>query len=111
MYCTQSTFSLQLNLKNDPETGLPVRRTIKFGTNCDLSDEKKWKPQIQELMKLPCWLRVVSAANQLSHIGHQILGMNTIQLYMKVTSVMDMLAEFMMLANELQMNAVLVTFK
>ena len=38
----------------------------------------------QELMKLPCWLRVVSAGNMLSHIGHQILGMNTIQLYMKV---------------------------
>jgi hypothetical protein len=41
---------------------------------------------MQELMKLPCWLRVVSAGNMLSHIGHQILGMNTIQLYMKVTS-------------------------
>ena len=66
---------------------------------------------LQEMMKLPSWLRVVSAGNMLSHIGHQILGMNTIQLYMKVTSVMDMLAEFMMLANELQMNAVLVTFK
>ena len=90
MYCTQSTFSLQLNLKNDPETGLPVRRTIKFGTNCDLSDEKKWKPQIQELMKLPCWLRVVSAANQLSHIGHQILGMNTIQLYLKVNTTVQL---------------------
>lgn len=74
----------KLELRNDPETGLPVRKTIKFGTNCDLSDEKKWKPQIQELMKLPCWLRVVSAGNMLSHIGHQILGMNTIQLYMKV---------------------------
>ena len=36
-------------------------------------------------MKLPCWLRVVSAGNMLSHIGHQILGMNTIQLYMKVS--------------------------
>ena len=35
-------------------------------------------------MKLPCWLRVVSAGNMLSHVGHQILGMNTIQLYMKV---------------------------
>ena len=35
-------------------------------------------------MKLPSWLRVVSAGNMLSHIGHQILGMNTIQLYMKV---------------------------
>lgn len=39
---------------------------------------------LQELMKLPSWLRVVSAGNMLSHIGHQILGMNTIQLYMKV---------------------------
>jgi hypothetical protein len=37
----------QLELKTDPESGLPVRKTIKFGTNCDLSDEKKWKPQIQ----------------------------------------------------------------
>ena len=40
---------------------------------------------LQEMMKLPSWLRVVSAGNMLSHIGHQILGMNTIQLYMKVT--------------------------
>jgi len=70
--------------KTNPDTGLPERRTIKFGTNCDLSDERKWKAQMQELMKLPSWLRVVSAGNMLSHIGHQILGMNTIQLYMKV---------------------------
>ena len=69
---------------SDPETGKPARRTIKFGTNCDLSDEKKWRAQIQELLKLPSWLRVVSAGNMLSHIGHQILGMNTIQLYLKV---------------------------
>ena len=60
--------------------------------------------KLQEMMKLPSWLRVVSAGNMLSHIGHQILGMNTIQLYMKVISMMDMLAELMMLANELQMN-------
>ena len=42
---------LQLDLKTDPDTGLPVRRTIKFGTNCDLSDEKKWKSQIQVALK------------------------------------------------------------
>ena len=71
-------------MNSDPETGKPARRTIKFGTNCDLSDEKKWRAQIQELLKLPSWLRVVSAGNMLSHIGHQILGMNTIQLYLKV---------------------------
>jgi histone demethylase len=57
---------------------------IKFGTNVDLSDERKWKPQLQELMKLPAFTRVVSASNLLSHVGHTILGMNTVQLYMKV---------------------------
>jgi len=29
-------------------------------------------------------LQVVAASNMLSHIGHKILGMNTVQLYMKV---------------------------
>ncbi|KAL1493384.1 hypothetical protein ABEB36_011447 [Hypothenemus hampei] len=59
-------------------------RTLKFGTNVDLSDDRKWRPQLQELMKLPAFARVVSAANMLSHVGHVILGMNTVQLYMKV---------------------------
>ena len=36
-------------------------KTIKFGTNVDLSDERKWGPQLKELMKLPAWARVVSA--------------------------------------------------
>ncbi|KAM9343519.1 lysine-specific demethylase 6A isoform 2-T2 [Pholidichthys leucotaenia] len=57
---------------------------IKFGTNIDISDEKKWKQQLQELAKLPAFARVVSAGNLLSHVGHTILGMNTVQLYMKV---------------------------
>ncbi|KAK5607934.1 Lysine-specific demethylase 6A [Crenichthys baileyi] len=57
---------------------------IKFGTNIDLSDDKKWKLQLQELTKLPAFARVVSAGNLLSHVGHTILGMNTVQLYMKV---------------------------
>ncbi|XP_060537446.1 histone demethylase UTY isoform X2 [Cylas formicarius] len=60
------------------------QKTLKFGTNVDLSDERKWRPQLQELMKLPAFARVVSAANMLSHVGHVILGMNTVQLYMKV---------------------------
>ncbi|GAB0087282.1 lysine-specific demethylase 6A [Sergentomyia squamirostris] len=59
-------------------------KTLRFGTNVDLSDERKWKPQLQELQKLPAFARVVSAANMLSHVGHVILGMNTVQLYMKV---------------------------
>ena len=61
-----------------------IGKTIKFGTNVDLSDEKKWRPQLQELTKLPAFARVVSAGNMLSHVGHPILGMNTVQLYMKV---------------------------
>ncbi|KAG8189478.1 hypothetical protein JTE90_018130 [Oedothorax gibbosus] len=59
-------------------------KTIKFGTNVDLSNESKWRPQLQELAKLPPFLRVVSAGNMLSHLGHTVLGVNSIQLYMKV---------------------------
>uniref|UniRef100_A0A8C0ZGB8 [histone H3]-trimethyl-L-lysine(27) demethylase n=1 Tax=Cyanistes caeruleus TaxID=156563 RepID=A0A8C0ZGB8_CYACU len=44
----------------------------------------KWKLQLHELTKLPAFVRVVSAGNLLSHVGHTILGMNTVQLYMKV---------------------------
>ncbi|MEQ2161364.1 hypothetical protein GOODEAATRI_008955 [Goodea atripinnis] len=40
--------------------------------------------RLQELSKLPAFARVVSAGNLLSHVGHTILGMNTVQLYMKV---------------------------
>ena len=59
-------------------------KSIKFGTNVDLSDEAKWRPQLHELSKLPAFCRVVSGANMLSHVGHTILGMNSVQLYMKV---------------------------
>lgn len=44
----------------------------------------RWKPQLQELLKLPSFMRVESSNNMLSHVGHTILGMNTVQLYMKV---------------------------
>uniref|UniRef100_A0A7N8XLD1 [histone H3]-trimethyl-L-lysine(27) demethylase n=1 Tax=Mastacembelus armatus TaxID=205130 RepID=A0A7N8XLD1_9TELE len=59
-------------------------KIIKFGTNIDLSDPKRWKSQLQELQKLPAFMRVASSGNMLSHVGHTILGMNTVQLYMKV---------------------------
>ena len=35
-------------------------------------------------MKLPHWTRVVSAGNMLSHLGYQLVGMNTIRMSMKV---------------------------
>lgn len=44
----------------------------------------RWKPQLQELLKLPAFMRVESNNNMLSHVGHTILGMNSVQLYMKV---------------------------
>ncbi|XP_043099522.1 lysine-specific demethylase 6B isoform X1 [Puntigrus tetrazona] len=62
----------------------PGGKIIKFGTNIDLSDPKRWKSQLQELQKLPAFMRVSSSGNMLSHVGHTILGMNTVQLYMKV---------------------------
>ncbi|XP_062870702.1 lysine (K)-specific demethylase 6B, b isoform X2 [Trichomycterus rosablanca] len=62
----------------------PTSKAIKFGTNIDLSDPKRWKSQLQELLKLPVFMRVSSPENMLSHVGHTILGMNTVQLYMKV---------------------------
>ncbi|KAJ8282868.1 hypothetical protein COCON_G00053870 [Conger conger] len=62
----------------------PVGKIIKFGTNIDLSDAKRWKPQLQELLKLPAFMRVSSSGNMLTYVGHTILGMNSVQLYMKV---------------------------
>ncbi|XP_031234231.1 histone demethylase UTY isoform X2 [Mastomys coucha] len=59
-------------------------KTIKCGINIDLSDNKKWKLQLHELTKLPAFVRVVSAGNLLSHVGYTILGMNSVQLCMKV---------------------------
>lgn len=95
-----SIFKKKMNRKNvKDQTGQPTSnsnsqpntpqhlqhfKTIKFGTNVDLSDHRKWKAQLQELTKLPVFTRVVSAGNMLSHVGHVILGMNTVQLYMKV---------------------------
>ena len=36
----------------------PKFKHIKFGTNVDLSDEKKWGPQLHEISKLPIFCRV-----------------------------------------------------
>ncbi|KAK7120443.1 hypothetical protein R3I94_020440 [Phoxinus phoxinus] len=80
--------NLQVNTGSSITTASPeqkaVGKIIKFGTNIDLSDPKRWKPQLQELLKLPAFMRVSSSTNMLSHVGHTILGMNTVQLYMKV---------------------------
>jgi hypothetical protein len=72
------------NLLIDTNSSISSVRTIKSGTNVDLSDDRKWAPQLSELTKLPLFMRVVSAGNILSHVGYTILGMNSVQLCMKV---------------------------
>ncbi|CAJ0583638.1 unnamed protein product, partial [Mesorhabditis spiculigera] len=57
---------------------------IKFGTNIDLSEPKKYPRQIKELQKLPAFCRPGGASDMLSHLGFEIMGMNTVQMYMKV---------------------------
>jgi hypothetical protein len=37
-----------------------LRKSLEFGTNVDLSDSKVWNVQLQELNKLPKFLRVSS---------------------------------------------------
>ena len=44
-------------------------KTIKFGTNIDLSNEKKWRPQLQELSKLPWLFRVCLVKNCVSFVA------------------------------------------
>jgi hypothetical protein len=57
---------------------------IKFGTNVDLSDEETWADQLKELEKLPPFMRLVSDGNMLDHVGYKVLGVNTVQMYLKV---------------------------
>lgn len=82
----ESTESEETSKPSKPSQSASDQKShiIKFGTNIDLSDPKRWKPQLQELLKLPAFMRVSSNGNMLSHVGYTILGMNTVQLYMKV---------------------------
>ncbi|CAL2051278.1 unnamed protein product [Caenorhabditis brenneri] len=57
---------------------------LKFGTRVNLADDVKWGKQISELSKLPAFCRLIAGSNMLSHLGHQVQGMNTVSLDMKV---------------------------
>ena len=61
-----------------------MNKQIKFGTNVDLSSVSLFSTQLEEIDKLPWWVRLTDSKNPLSQVGYNILGMNTIQLYMKV---------------------------
>ena len=43
---------------SQPGKGKKKYKILKFGTNVDLSDERKWRPQLQELTKLPAFTKV-----------------------------------------------------
>uniref|UniRef100_A0A7E4UU74 JmjC domain-containing protein n=1 Tax=Panagrellus redivivus TaxID=6233 RepID=A0A7E4UU74_PANRE len=69
---------------DDLPTGHMPMKVVKFGTNVDLSDETKFAAQLRELNKMPAFARNSASCNALTHLGHSVLGMNTVQLYMKV---------------------------
>lgn len=61
------------------------RNKIHLGTNVDIwNSKKKWKLLLKELEKLPSFLQVDSENNMLSYIDHNMLGVNTLQLYLMV---------------------------
>ena len=49
-------------VRNADSAGKPqpknLRKTLEFGTNVDLSDSRKWSVQLEEINKLPKFLRV-----------------------------------------------------
>ncbi|KHJ41379.1 alpha,alpha-trehalase [Trichuris suis] len=80
-------------------------KEIKFGANFDLSDGNLWNDQLKvalidcfrqkrvrssflrllkELAKLPPFCRLYASCNLLSHLGHAIIGMNTVRVHLKV---------------------------
>lgn len=59
-------------------------KLVRSASKIDISDEKIWRPQLHELTKLPSFVKCLSASNILSHIGDILIGVNTVDLSMKV---------------------------
>uniref|UniRef100_A0A8C2D2Z2 [histone H3]-trimethyl-L-lysine(27) demethylase n=1 Tax=Cyprinus carpio TaxID=7962 RepID=A0A8C2D2Z2_CYPCA len=78
-YAQYQAASFQESLREENE-----KKSQKELSDSEMTSSEAWKLQLQELSKLPAFARVVSAGNLLSHVGHSILGMNTVQLFMKV---------------------------
>lgn len=57
---------------------------VKSADKIDLSDEKKWRAQLNELNKLPNFIKCVSASNMLTHAGSTLPGINTVVMNMHV---------------------------
>ncbi|CAB3410506.1 unnamed protein product [Caenorhabditis bovis] len=72
------------NDHNEKKAFIIAADEIVFGTNFDLSDSSKWGEQCDELMKLPALFRHKSEENFLAFLRHHILGMNRVQMYIKI---------------------------
>ncbi|EDV25786.1 uncharacterized protein TRIADDRAFT_23870 [Trichoplax adhaerens] len=83
-YSDSSSNSGQSSNRGAKRRKLNQHKMVKFGTNVDLSNQQKWKMQLKEMDKLPQFLKVASRQNMLTYLGYEILGMNSVQLYMKV---------------------------
>lgn len=62
----------------------PKVKFVKSADDIDLSDDKKWRSQLNELNKLPHFIKCVSASNMLTHVGSAIPKINTILMSMHV---------------------------
>lgn len=62
----------------------PKVKFVKSADDIDLSDDKKWRSQLNELNKLPHFIKCVSASNMLTHVGSAIPKINTIVMSMHV---------------------------
>ena len=60
------------------------KENLKFGTNLDLSDSKRWAEQLREIAKLPAFLKLKKHGDLLNRIGYKVYGMNTVQMYLKI---------------------------
>ncbi|GMT10315.1 hypothetical protein PFISCL1PPCAC_1612, partial [Pristionchus fissidentatus] len=77
--------------KQAEDDGIPRKKrkiyepkTLRFGTNVDLSTEEMFKRHRKELKKMPSFCGVNRPNDMLRHVGYQVLGMNTVQVYLKV---------------------------
>jgi tetratricopeptide (TPR) repeat protein len=78
-YASYQVASFKQSLQNESKT-----KIVKSAHMIDLSDDKKWRAQLNELNKLPHFMKCVSASNMLTHIGLAVPGLNTISMNMHV---------------------------
>lgn len=78
---SKSSGSASKRMKKEDE---PRIKFVKSANMIDLSDDKKWRSQLNELNKLPHFMKCVSASNMLTHIGLAVPGLNTISMSMHV---------------------------